>query len=69
MAAIDWTKMYQKYRGLWVALKSDEKTVAGYGKSIRAAVQRAKKTGTKDPILHKVPVNPGFFVGTSIAPR
>ena len=25
--AIDWTKIYQKYKGKWVALKSDEKTV------------------------------------------
>lgn len=69
MAAIDWTKMYQKYRGFWVALKSDEKTVVGHGKSIRTAVQRAKKAGVKEPILHKVPINPGFLIGATSSHR
>ena len=25
--AIDWTQIYKKYKGLWVALKNDQKTV------------------------------------------
>ena len=28
--AINWTTIYKKYRGQWVALKSDEKTVVVY---------------------------------------
>ena len=29
--AIDWTKIYRKYKGLWVALDKDEKTVIASG--------------------------------------
>ena len=53
--AIDWTKIYQKYKGRWVALKSDEKTVVGVGKTAKAALEQAKITGERLPILHRVP--------------
>jgi hypothetical protein len=36
--AIDWTQIYQKYKGLWVALKDDEKTVVGSGESPQEAL-------------------------------
>jgi hypothetical protein len=63
MAAIDWTNMYQKYRGLWVALKSDEKTVVASGKTAKTALLKAKKAGTPNPILHRVPSTLSVYVG------
>ena len=41
--AIDWTKIYKKYKGLWVALKKDEKTVVASGKTVREVMEKAKK--------------------------
>ena len=38
--AIDWTQIYEKYKGLWVALKDDEQTVISSGKTLREAVNR-----------------------------
>ena len=41
--AVDWTKIYNKYKGLWVALADDEITVLGHGKSAKEALIDAKK--------------------------
>ena len=38
---IDWTDLYDQYRGQWVALKSDEKTVVGSVKTARQALDKA----------------------------
>ena len=40
--AIDWTKNYKRYKGLWVALRDDEKIVVGSGRSIQKALQKGK---------------------------
>lgn len=61
--AIDWTKIYQKYKGKWVALKADEKTVVGFGKTAKLALLQAKKSGYQDPILHRVPAVNRLYVG------
>lgn len=55
MAAIDWTKVYNKYKGLWVAFKGDEQTVVGSGKTARKALEEAKKKGYENPILTRMP--------------
>ncbi len=39
--AIDWTDIYEKYKGLWVALKDDEQTVVGSGEHLEDAIQEA----------------------------
>ena len=52
---MDFTKIYQQYKGLWVALSSDEKKVLGKGKTIKAAVKQAQQNGVKTPYLLKVP--------------
>lgn len=52
---MDFTHIYNKYKGLWVALADDEKTVMGKGKTVKDAVKEAKKNGEEDPILFKVP--------------
>lgn len=43
--SIDWSKVYKKYKGLWVALKDDYITVVGSGKTPEEALKLAKKNG------------------------
>jgi len=52
---MDFTKLYQKYKGLWVALSSNEKEVLGKGKTIKTAIEEARKKGVETPYLFKVP--------------
>jgi hypothetical protein len=61
--AIDWTQIYEKYKGLWVALKDDEKTVVGSGKTAREAYDEAKLNGFEQPILTLMPENLMPFIG------
>ena len=53
--AKDWTKLYKKYKGLWVALSEDEKTVLGVGKTVQEAILSAKKKSDQTPFLTRVP--------------
>lgn len=64
MAAIDWSKIYKKYKGKWVALKQDEETVVGAGKTLEEALRVAKKNGYKEPILTKMPKRLITYVGS-----
>ncbi|MDA2921648.1 DUF5678 domain-containing protein [Patescibacteria group bacterium AH-259-L07] len=61
--AIDWTKIYKKYKGLWVALEDDEKTVVSSGKTAKEAWEKAQKKGYKMPILTKMPERLIPYVG------
>ncbi|MBU4298962.1 hypothetical protein KJ636_02885 [Patescibacteria group bacterium] len=61
--AIDWSKIWKKYRGLWVALKGDEKTVIASGKTAKEAWEKAKKKGYEMPILTKMPARLIPYVG------
>lgn len=61
--AIDWTKIYEKYKGLWVGLKDDEKTVVASGKTVKEVMDRAQKKGYKNPILFRVPIKIIPYVG------
>lgn len=61
--AIDWTKIYKKYRGLWVALLDDGRTVVGRGETLRAALKEADKKGYKSPIVMRVPTKIIPYVG------
>jgi len=51
----DWTQLYKKYKGLWVALADDEVTVLGVGKTVNEAVKKAKEKTDKTPFLTRVP--------------
>lgn len=53
--AIDWTENYKKYKGKWVAMLDDEKTVVSSGKTAKEAWDKAKKKGYELPILFRVP--------------
>ena len=65
MKAIDWTKIYQKYKGLWVALKDDEKTVISVGQTLKEAEKKAQEKGFAKPIFMKVPPKIEYFAGKS----
>lgn len=64
--AIDWTKIFKKYKGMWVALKDDEKTVISTGKSALEALKLAEKKGFSNPILTKIPKGLVSYVGFGI---
>lgn len=63
MKSIDWTHLYKKYKGLWVALMDDEITVISAGKSLEETSKKAVKKGFKDPIFYFVPKNLTYFAG------
>ena len=63
--AINWTKIYEKYRGQWVALKEDEKTVVGSGKTAKEAWQEAQEKGHKTPIMFRVPTEVMPYIGSA----
>jgi len=61
--AIDWTKIYKKYKGLWVALKDDEKTVIASGNTAKEAWEKAQEKGYKKPILTHMPKKIVPYIG------
>lgn len=61
--AIDWTKIYNKYKGLWVALKDDETTVVASGNTAKEALQNSIKKGHINPILTRMPKKIMSYVG------
>lgn len=63
MTAIDWSSIYKKYKGLWVALKDDEKTVVASGRSAKDVLDKACKKGYQAPILTKMPQKLINYVG------
>lgn len=63
MEFINWTSIFEKYPGKWVALKKDEKTVVSAAKNAKVAFEKARKAGVKVPILLKVPTESLPYVG------
>ena len=61
--AIDWTNIFKKYKGQWVALKDDEKTVLASGQSAKEAWDKAQKKGFKKTILTRMPAKLIPYVG------
>ncbi len=64
MTAIDWTKIYKKYKGLWIAMADDEITVLGSGNTVKEAIINAKKKSNKMPYLMRVPEKLITYVGS-----
>ena len=62
--AIDWTQICKKYKGLWIALKDDNRTVVSSGKTAKDALFKAQKRGYKEPILFRVPTKIIPYIGT-----
>lgn len=61
--AINWTKIYKNHKGLWVALDRDEETVLSNDKTLKGALEKARKKGFRDPIMTRVPSNLEAYVG------
>lgn len=61
--AKDWSKLYKKYKGLWVALAEDDVTVLGVGKTVQEAVTVARKKTDKTPFLTRIPETLSAYVG------
>ena len=61
--AKDWTNLYRKYKGMWVALADDQTTVLGVGKTVKEAVTKAKNKSSKTPFLTRVPQTLDAYVG------
>ncbi len=60
---INWTDIYKKYKGKWIALKNDEKTVIASADSAKDAHRKAMDRGLKNPILSYVPVQITPMIG------
>lgn len=66
MEVISWTKISKKYKGLWVALKQDEKSVVASGKTLKEALDKAHKKRYPNPIMVRMPTQFGEMIGTFI---
>ena len=64
MKAIDWTELFKKYRGQWVALKDDQVTVIAAGSDLKQVREAAAEKGYRDPIFHRVPTELTYLVGS-----
>ncbi len=64
--AKDWTKIYQKYKGLWVALAKDEETVLAAGKTLKQTLEKARQKGHQHPIMTRMPEKLVAYVGSAI---
>ena len=64
--AIDWTNIYNTYKGRWVALEEDEITVRGSGKTAKQALEQANRNGLERPILFRVPTKIIPYVGSAL---
>lgn len=60
---IDWSKIYTKYKGLWVALKDDHITVVSSGHTPEETLKLAQKKGFDNPSLTRVPEKLFPFAG------
>ena len=63
MAAKDWTNLFNKYKGKWVALKDDEVTVIASGNAAKEVLNKAIKNGYQKPILFRVPSKKVAYIG------
>lgn len=63
MKQIDWNDLFIHYKGLWVALEQEQKSVVSSGKNAKQVYEEAKKKGIEIPTLVKVPTKFLPYVG------
>jgi hypothetical protein len=51
LKTIDWTKLYEKYKGRWVALSEDNETVVGSGPTAKEALDQTHRNGFTDAAI------------------
>ena len=64
--SIDWTNLFKKYKGMWVALQNDEITVITSGATAKEVLSDAQKKGFENPILTKMPITLTTYVGSHV---
>lgn len=65
MLAKNWTKLYDNYKGKWVALKDDETTVISSGERLPEVIRTAQVKGYEKPVLAKIPKKDITYIGLS----
>ncbi len=55
MATRNFIDIHRKYKGKWVALTPDEKSVVASGQTLKKILTDAKKRGFEHPVVMKVP--------------
>ena len=68
MKIVDWTAAYAKYKGLWVALDSDNETVVGKGATAEQALMEARTKGFAEAALTYIPHEAVAFASQHEAP-
>lgn len=58
-------KIYKRYKGKWIALTPDRKSVITSGLNAKKVFDQAHKKGFKEPILTKVPKEVVPMVGVN----
>jgi Family of unknown function (DUF5678) len=66
MAAIDWTELFDKHKGKWVALKDNQRTVIAAGNDLKEVREAAIRKGHPDPIFARVPTELTYLVGSQV---
>jgi len=61
--AIDWTALFKTYKGRWLALEDDEKTVIASGNTAKEVWEEARIKGYNNPILTKMPNKLITYIG------
>jgi hypothetical protein len=65
----DWTALYAKYKGLWVALNSDNETVVAKGATAEQALTEARTKGFAEAALTYIPHEAIAFAAQSARQR
>ena len=60
---LDWLKISEKYKGLWIALNEEESEVIAAAQEAQAVYEEAQKKGVKTPILFRVPEEAVNYIG------
>ena len=60
---IEWTENYQQFKGLWVALADDERTVLASGRTAKLAHTKARQLGVNIPLLARMPDRLEHYIG------
>ena len=63
MKSKNWTHLFPKYAGLWVAFDKDEETIIASSKSLKITLKKAKKKGISPSPVFKVPQKMMPYVG------
>lgn len=65
MAPLDLSTIFKQYEGKWVALSDDNKTVFGFGDTVKEAVENAKINGHPEFTLLFVEPSDTLYCGHS----